>query len=89
MFLILAHGLTTRANGCPKRLCYAASSMAATSTQKLAVWLAFLAAALSFAAVAVTAARSGRIDATPLFGGLFMLALGIAGVVRLRQLPPG
>jgi hypothetical protein len=62
--------------------------MAATTTQKLAVALAFVAAALSLAAVAITAARSGRIDATPLFGGLFMLALGIAGVVRLRQLPP-
>ena len=61
--------------------------MAATTTQKLAVALAFIAAALSLVAVAITASRSGRIDATPLFGGLFMLALGIAGIVRLRQLP--
>jgi hypothetical protein len=63
------------------------TSMAASTTQKLAVALAFVAGALSLVAVAITAARSGRIDATPLFGGLFMLALGIAGVVRLRQLP--
>jgi hypothetical protein len=61
--------------------------MAVTTTQKLAVALAFIAGALSLAAVAITAARSGRIDATPLFGGLFMLALGIAGVVKLRQVP--
>ena len=61
--------------------------MAATTTQKLAVALAFIAGALSLVAVAITAARSGRIDATPLFGGFFMIALGIAGVVKLRQLP--
>jgi hypothetical protein len=59
--------------------------MAATSTQKLAVWLAFIAAGLSFAAVALNASRTGRIDATPLFGGILMLALGIAGVARLRR----
>ena len=59
--------------------------MAATSTQKLAVWLAFIAAGLSFTAVALSATRTGRIDATPLFGGILMLALGIAGVARLRQ----
>lgn len=61
--------------------------MAATSTQKLAVWLAFIAAGLSFAAVAFTAARTGRIEATPLFGGIVMLVLGVSGVARLRQLP--
>jgi hypothetical protein len=59
--------------------------MAATSTQKLAVWLAFIAAGLSFAAVALNGARTGRIDAMPLFGGILMLALGIAGVARLRR----
>ncbi len=59
--------------------------MAATSTQKLAVWLAFIAAGLSFTAVALAASRTGRIDATPLFGGILMLALGIAGVARLRR----
>jgi hypothetical protein len=61
--------------------------MAATSTQRLAVWLAFVAAALSFAAVALAAMRTGRIEATPLFGGIVMLVLGAAGVARLRQLP--
>jgi FtsH-binding integral membrane protein len=60
-------------------------AMAATSTQKLAVWLAFIAAALSFTAVALTASRTGRIEATPLGGGLLMLALGIAGVAKLRR----
>jgi lipopolysaccharide export LptBFGC system permease protein LptF len=59
--------------------------MPATSTQKLAVWLAFIAAALSFLAVGVGAARTGRIEATPLFGGLLMLAMGVAGVAKLRQ----
>ena len=66
---------------------YARGGMAPTSTQKLAVWLAFIAAALSFAAVALAAARTGRIEATPLFGGIVMLALGLGGVARLRQLP--
>ena len=71
--------------GPAKRLCYAAL-MAATTTQKLAVALAFIAGALSLVAVAVTASRSGRIDATPLFGGLFMLlfwVLIIALIVAL------
>jgi hypothetical protein len=51
----------------------------------IAVWLAFLAAALSFLAVAFTYTRTGRIEATPLFGGLFMLALGIAGRAKLKR----
>jgi hypothetical protein len=53
-------------------------------TQTLTVWLAFLAAALSFTAVLLTFSSTGRIDATPLFGGLFMLALGIGGWMKLR-----
>jgi hypothetical protein len=48
------------------------------------VWLAFLAAALSFTAVLVTYSSTGRIDTTPLFGGLFMLALGIGGWMKVR-----
>jgi hypothetical protein len=61
------------------------SGAMATSTQKLAVWLAFIAAALSLTAVVITATRTGRIEATPLGGGLLMLALGIAGVAKLRR----
>ena len=56
-----------------------------TSTQKLAVLLAFVAAALSFSAVAVTFVRTGTIQATPLLGGLLMVALGLAGYIRIRQ----
>jgi hypothetical protein len=59
--------------------------MPPTSTQKLAVWLAFIAAAISFLAVGITASRTGRLEATPLFGGLLMLAMGIAGIAKLRQ----
>jgi len=55
------------------------------TAQTLAVWLAFIAAALSFTAVSITVSRTGRIEATPLFGGLVMLALGIAGYLRLRR----
>jgi hypothetical protein len=55
-----------------------------TSTQRTAVWLAFLAAALSFAALAFTFWRTGRIEATPLFGGLVMLALAIGGYMKLK-----
>ena len=58
-----------------------------TSGQKLAVVLAFVAAALSFTALAIGYSRTGAIDSTPLFGGLFMLALGLAGYSRLRKQP--
>ena len=54
------------------------------STQKLAVFLAFLAAVLSFAAVAVTYSRTGSIPVTPLGGGAVMLMLGISGYKRLK-----
>ena len=57
----------------------------ATSRQKIAVILAFVAAGLSFVAVAVRLSRDGTIDLTPLAGGLAMLALGIGGVVKLRN----
>ena len=56
----------------------------ATPTQKLAVFLAFVAAALSFAAVAVTYSRTGSIHVTPLGGGAVMLALGVSGYRRLN-----
>ena len=53
--------------------------------QVVAVWLAFLAAAFSFTAVLLTFTRTGRIEATPLLGGLFMLALGVAGWTKLKR----
>jgi hypothetical protein len=59
-----------------------------TRSQKVAVALAFLAAVLSFGAVGFRLFRDGAMDATPLFGGLFMLALGIGGYSRLRNSKP-
>jgi hypothetical protein len=59
-----------------------------TRSQKLVIVLAFAAAALSFAAAGVRLFRDGAIEATPLFGGLFMLALGFAGYRRLKAPPP-
>jgi hypothetical protein len=59
-----------------------------TKSQKLTMVLAFVAAALSLAAVAVRLVRDGTIDATPLFGGLLMLALGISAYRRLKGLRP-
>jgi hypothetical protein len=56
-----------------------------TRSQKVAVALAFLAAILSFAAAGARFFRDGAVDLTPLFGGLFMLALGISGYARLRS----
>lgn len=59
-----------------------------TPAQKLAVMLAFVAAGLSFSVLVYSFVRTGAIQATPLFGGLLMLALGLGGYSRLRQ-PPG
>lgn len=56
-----------------------------TSVQTLAVWLAFIAAGLSFAAVAIGYSGTGVIQATPLVGGLLMLALGVGGYVKLKN----
>jgi hypothetical protein len=58
---------------------------APTPQQKFAVVLAFVAAALSFSALAFGIVRTGTIQATPLFGGLIMLALGLSGYAMLRQ----
>ena len=60
--------------------------MPATSTQKLAVILAFAATALSLAAVVVVFVNRREIATTPLFGGLFMLFMSIAGLLRLRKM---
>ena len=57
----------------------------ASSSQKTAVVLAFVAAVLSFISAAVRFDRSGELGLTPLAGGLFMLALGIGGAIRLRK----
>jgi hypothetical protein len=59
-----------------------------TRSQKLAVVLAFVAAALSLAAAAIRFFEDGSVDATPLVGGFFMLALGIGGYWRLKQTRP-
>ena len=56
-----------------------------TRSQKLAVALAFVAAALSLLAAATRFVRDDAIDLTPLLGGLLMLALGIGGYVRLKS----
>ena len=55
----------------------------ATSTQKLTVVLAFVAAALSFAAVVVSYLQTGTIQVVPLGGGALMLALAIGGYKRI------
>jgi hypothetical protein len=56
-----------------------------SSAQKFAVLFAFAASAVSLAVVVLMAVRTGTIQATPLLGGLLMLALGISGYVKLRQ----
>jgi len=60
----------------------------ATTTQKLAVFLAFLAAGLSFAAVAVSYYKTGTIPLTPLGGGAVMLVLAVSGYGRLKAPRP-
>jgi len=56
-----------------------------THVQKLAVLLAFVAAGLSFSVLVYSFLRTGAIQATPLFGGLLMLALGLSGYSRIRR----
>ncbi len=53
--------------------------------QKLSVTLAFVAAGLSLAAAVVEFIRGGAVRMTPLIGGLFMLALGIGGYLKLKH----
>jgi hypothetical protein len=59
-----------------------------TRAQKVAVFMALMSAVLSLAAVAFRVVRHGVLDATPLLGGLFMLAIGIGGYRRLRAQRP-
>lgn len=61
--------------------------MSPTPAQKFAVLFAFAASGISLAMVALIAVRTGTIQATPLVGGLLMLALGISGYLKLRRLP--
>jgi hypothetical protein len=56
--------------------------------QKLAVFLALMAAVVSLTAVAIRVVRDGVLDATPLLGGLLMLVLGVGGCRRLRAQRP-
>ena len=56
-----------------------------TRSQRIAVLLAFVAAAVSLFAAALRYARHGDILVTPLAGGLIMLALGISGYRTLRK----
>jgi len=56
----------------------------ATSTQKLAVVLAFVAAALSFTAVAIGYFNNGDIRVTPLGGGMVMLAFAVTGYQKIK-----
>jgi hypothetical protein len=58
---------------------------ASKKTQRLAVVLAFIAAAISFAAVVITYVDKGQIRATPLFGGIVMLVLALSGLSRLKE----
>jgi hypothetical protein len=55
-----------------------------SSTQRLAVGLAFVASALSLGAVAAAWSTRGEIPIVPLGGGVLMLVLGIMGVSRIR-----
>jgi hypothetical protein len=59
-----------------------------TRAQRVAVALAFLAAAASLLAVVVRYIRFGDVLVTPLFGGLLMLVLGVSGYLKLRAPPP-
>ena len=59
-----------------------------TSSQKLAVVLAFAAAALSLLAAALQFVRHGTIRVTPIAGGLLMLALGVSGYAKLKNRRP-
>ena len=65
---------------------YDGSSMA-SSSQRAAVVLAFVAGALSLLAAAIDYSATGQVRLTPLAGGLFMIALGVTGLMRIRKQP--
>ena len=54
-------------------------------SQKFAIGLAFVAAILSLAAAALGYYRTGEVDMTPLAGGLFMLAMGVGGLLKVKS----
>jgi uncharacterized membrane protein len=58
-----------------------------TRAQLGTIILAFAAAAISLGTVAIRAVRYGIVEATPLLGGLLMLALAVAGYARLKNSP--
>jgi hypothetical protein len=60
----------------------------ATRPQRIAIALALLTAAFSLVAAGVGYYRTGEVNVTRLAGGLFMLALGVAGLMRLRRIRP-
>jgi hypothetical protein len=57
----------------------------ATPSQRAAVILAFVAGTLSLLAAAVGYYKTGQLRLTPVAGGLFMIALGVSGAIRLRN----
>lgn len=56
-----------------------------TSSQKMIVAFAFVAGLLSLAVAAAVFVQRGAIAVTPLFGGIFMLVLGVGGYVKLKN----
>jgi hypothetical protein len=56
-----------------------------TASQRLAVTLAFVAAALSLGAAALQFFQNGSIRLTPILGGVLMLALGVGGYRKLKE----
>jgi hypothetical protein len=56
-----------------------------TTSQKVSVALAFVAAALSLTAAAIRFFGNGEVALMPIAGGLFMLALGLGGYLQLKK----
>jgi hypothetical protein len=54
-------------------------------TQRLAVILAFVSAALSLSAAVIVYVKQGELAGTPVFGGILMLSLAVTGLLKLKE----
>jgi hypothetical protein len=76
---------TSRVTSGLERDGYAGMSPPSYKTQRLAVILAFVSAALSLSAAVMVYIKQGELAGLPVFGGVFMLTLAVTGFLKLTE----